>query len=350
MSKRKATDGKVQSKHVKASDEEFEPLADATASVRQFTTRAAAAIPPVPSGVWVIGAPLLWREGIEGKSLVVGVLDTGIDDTHPDLKGKVLGRRDYVNDGLPTTRFNLHGTHVAGTIAADGKIKGVAPKAMLRDYRVLNARGSGSFSSITKAVDDAVRDGCHVLNMSLGGTTDYRPLHEAIQRAAAKGVLVVAAAGNEGDGAPNTIEISYPGYYSEVLGVAAVEFGEADGKVVTANFSNSNREVDVCADGIKVLSCKPGGGYVVLQGTSMASPHVAGFVCLLIERLRKRNGFAVGLDTRTLITVLKSYTVDVDEVGIDASTGAGMVSFYPQLPSRAESGDWQLDGVTYDAP
>src|SRR5665647_1863191 len=122
-------------------------------TAQQITTKATSNI---PDSVWATGATTLWNQGFEGNGVLIGVIDTGIDDTHPALVGKVVKRRDYVKDGKASILYNPHGTHVAGTIAANSSIlKGVAPKANLADYRVLDVNGSGSFVNVTRAIIDA---------------------------------------------------------------------------------------------------------------------------------------------------------------------------------------------------
>jgi major intracellular serine protease len=294
----------------------------------------------IPSGIWATGAPTLWAQDITGKTCLVGVIDSGIDKDHPDLKGKVVIERDYVDDNKKANQWNPHGTHVAGTIAANGKVVGVAPHAKLADYRVLNSEGSGSFQAITKAIYQATLDGCNIINLSLGGTVDYRPMHAAIQNAVANGVLVVAAVGNEGDDNPATTEISYPGYYHEVCGAGAVQFStSADdpNTILDAYFTNTNKEVDVAAPGWKVLSTIPGGQYTEMSGTSMASPHVSGFAALLYDKFTMRNQQVI--PPGMLFTMVKSMTVDIDELGIDDTTGAGFITFYPDIPKK-RNGNW----------
>jgi major intracellular serine protease len=245
----------------------------------------------------------LWSQAVTGKTCLVGVIDTGIERDHPDLKDKVVIHRDYVGDTVDRARWNPHGTHVAGTIAgtsillsffaspekcrkqrlngdhssfvcvcvsaANGKIVGVAPHARLADYRVLNGEGAGTYLNITRAIYQATLDGCHIINLSLGGPIPYHPMHAAIQNAVDNGVLVVAAVGNEGDGNPATEEISYPGYYHEVCGAGAVQFStsaDEPSTILDAYFSNTNREVDVAAPGWQVWSTIPG-GYAAYSGT-----------------------------------------------------------------------------------
>lgn len=319
-------------------------------AVQTMTTDPARGQRFVPSGVWATGAPSLWAQDIMGKTCLIGVIDTGIDKNHPDLKDKVVIQRDYVNDGAPVSRWNPHGTHVAGTIAANGKIMGVAPHAKLADYRVLDTDGSGDFINITKAIYQATLDGCNIINMSLGGTVDYRPMHAAIQNAVSNGVLVVAAVGNEGDGNPATTEISYPGYYHEVCGAGAIQFStsadESD-TITDVYFTNTNKEVDVAAPGYKVWSTVIGGGYAAFSGTSMASPHVSGFAALLYDKFKMRTQEV--LPPELLFAMVKAMTVDINDVGIDDVTGAGFITFYPEIPKKSR-GQWVFETFAAGAP
>jgi major intracellular serine protease len=299
--------------------------------------------PFIPSGIWATGAPMMWPQAITGKTSLIAVIDTGIDKDHPDLKDKVVIQRDFVNDGKPVSSWNPHGTHVAGTIAANGKILGVAPHARLADYRVLNSEGSGSFHAITRAIYQATLDGCNIINLSLGGPVDYRPMHAAIQNAVANGVLVVAAVGNEGDANPATSEISYPGYYHEVCGAGAVQFSTSADEpktVLDAYFTNTNKEVDVAAPGYQVWSTIPGGGYAAYNGTSMAAPHVSGFAALLYDKFKMRTQDV--LPPGVLFSMVKTMTVDINDLGLDDTTGAGFITFHTEIPKK-RNGQWVFE-------
>jgi major intracellular serine protease len=300
----------------------------------------------IPTGVWITGAPLLWNQKIEGEGVLVGVIDTGIDDRHPDLRGKVVGHWDYVKDNLPMSQWNLHGTHVAGTIAANGAIKGMAPKARLMDYRVLDIDGSGSFEAITDAIKQSIKDKCDVINLSLGGDSDYPPMHAIIKEAVDKGMLVVVAAGNEGLDKPRP-QISYPANYSEVVAVGAVNFNARTGAIDSLGFSNQTHQVDIAADGFKVLSTVPNGGYAELSGTSMATPHIAGFAALILQKLRKLS--LVGPEVGSLWAMMKDNTIDVFQPGIDWKTGCGFATVYPAIPQK-ERGKWIIPGMATGQP
>jgi subtilisin family serine protease len=215
-----------------------------------------------------------------GNGVVVCVVDTGIDTSHPDLLGQVIGGQNFVvsRGRIDPTRYkddNGHGTHVSGTIAAlDNNIGvvGVAPEAKLLAMKVLNSKGSGSYSAIAEGIRACISKGAHVISMSLGGSSDSTTLHSAISDAATAGIVIVAAAGNESG------PVSYPAKYSEVLAVSATD---SSNKI--ASFSNTGPEVDYAAPGVAVTSTVAGGGYDTWSGTSMATPHVAGVVALKIS-------------------------------------------------------------------
>lgn len=252
----------------------------------------------VPDGVEMIGAPFLWKKEIEGEGVVVAVLDTGCQADHPDLKNRIIGGRNFSEDYNSNANFftdnNGHGTHVAGTIAADGSgggLVGVAPEAKLLICKVLNGDGSGSYESIIQGIEYAINwegpegEKVRIINMSLGGSVDDPILHEVIKKAVDHNILVVCAAGNSGDADETTFEYDYPASYNEVIEIGAVDYGGD-----LAYFSNNNTEIDCVAPGVDIISTYPGSQYADLSGTSMASPHVAGALALLIQKSEKEFG------------------------------------------------------------
>lgn len=223
---------------------------------------------------------------IRGKGVKVAILDTGIDYTHPDLGGgfgasfKVIGGYDFVNYDFDPRDDNGHGTHVAGIIAASGQMTGVAPGASLMAYKVLDSSGSGYSSDVVSAIGKAVSDGADIINISLG-TMDDTPLTTAAENAVSAGVIVCAAAGNEG---PTIRTINSPGDGPNVISVAACEkslaiwYGSSRGPT-----STGLSKPDITAPGKSIRSTYRGSTYAYLTGTSMACPHVTGVCALILQ-------------------------------------------------------------------
>lgn len=243
----------------------------------------------LPWGISMVEAPEIWEKGEKGEGVVIAILDTGIDMNHPDLKDRIIGGRNFTSEGGVNDFHdgNGHGTHVAGTIGAseDGSgVIGIAPKCSLLICKVLGSDGSGSYDGIVNAIDYCTKwkgangERVRVISMSLGGPEDYPRMHKAIKKAIEHDILVVCAAGNEGDGDEKSMEYGFPGRYNEVIQVAA-----SDENNQLAPFSNNNNEIDVIAPGVQVLSTFPTSTYAKLSGTSMATPHISGILALLIN-------------------------------------------------------------------
>lgn len=258
----------------------------------------------LPKGVDRINAELA-THGASGVN--VAVIDTGIDLTHPDLRNIIAGGKNCSTGGSYADG-NGHGTHVAGTIAAQNNaigVVGVAPGARLWSVRVLNNSGSGSWSSIICGIDfvtahaPAYGGPITVANMSLGGpgtsdnncgNTNNDALHKALCRSRDAGVTYVVAAGNEAANANLSVPAAYDDAVITVSALAdtdgagggvgaATSYGADD---TFASFSNFGPAVDIAAPGVSIFSTYKGGGYATLSGTSMATPHVAGAAALYI--------------------------------------------------------------------
>lgn len=205
----------------------------------------------------------------------IAVIDTGVDYTHPDLDGKTIKGYDYIDNDTNPMDLNGHGTHVAGIAAAETNnatgIAGTAPNTKILAVRVLDANGSGSLAAIANGIRYAADAGAEVINMSLGCDCSTTTLQDAVNYAYNKGVVLVAAAGN--DNVSTTFE---PASYTNVIAVGAVDSSNRK-----ASFSNYGTWVDVVAPGVDIASTYPGNRYVYLSGTSMASPYVAGLAALL---------------------------------------------------------------------
>ena len=225
----------------------------------------------------------LWRMSVNsawdvtrGDGVVIGVLDTGVDGTHPDLQGKLVSMgRDFVNNDYNATDDHGHGTHVSGIAAAATNngvgVAGIGYNARVLPVKVLSSSGSGSYSAIASGITWAADNGARIINLSLGGPGSSTTLDQAIAYAWNKGVVIVAAAGNE-----NTSSPTYPASSANVIGVCATD--QADAK---ASFSNYGINVDVCAPGVNIWSTVRGGSYQAWDGTSMASPNAAGVAALV---------------------------------------------------------------------
>ena len=277
-------------------------------------------------GVNKIDAEVVWG-GSEGATAVipgqggagahVAVLDTGVDCGHQDFAGGCVYGPNFASVGQAFDDHG-HGTHVAGIIGARangvGTI-GVAPESTIYAVKVLAANGSGSLSSVAAGIDWAVLNGIDVINMSLSATITSQALSDAVAAAHAAGVVVVSAAGNSG--CCNTV-----GYPAKLPGSLAV--GAVDANDVIASFSSTGPEVDVVAPGVAIRAPVPTGtctlcdpsGYRLLNGTSMAAPHVAGVAALLVARGR------AAWEVRNLIT---NTARDLGTPGFDNTYGHGRV-------------------------
>lgn len=299
-----------------------------------------------PPGVSMTAARRIWPS-TRGENTVVAILDTGADYNHPDLKESILEGISFVAGEKDYMDLNGHGTHVAGTIAANGRILGMAPMSKLLIIKVLGKTGAGTYQGISKGLEYARRwrgsngETVNTINMSLGGAVDDSGIYREVKNAVQAGITVVCAAGNEGDGKADTPEISYPAYYPETIAVGAVNL-----QTGIANFSNSNNQIDIVAPGVETYSTYPGGKYVKLSGTSMATPHISGAVALIYSRYKKRFGVYPSPETVTLL--LRYGSIDLGEVGFDQLYGFGMFSFTPDGGKNyrfyANSNEYDLNG------
>jgi hypothetical protein len=278
---------------------------------------------PGVSGVWIdevakatltesvplIRADRVWSVLHDyGTDVPVAIIDTGIDYTHPDFGGciepepdcKIVFGWDLYNNDADPMDDNGHGTHVAGIVAADGTLRGVAPQAKLMAIKVLDAWGYGLFSDVIAGMDLAVdpdgnpntADGAKIINMSLGGPGDPDdPVSQAVDNAVAGGTIVVVAAGNAG---PDYDTVDSPGCARR-----AITVGASDKTDLMAEFSSRGPapvtyqiKPEILAPGVSIQSTVPTGtcqhcdptGYTWLDGTSMATPHVAGAAALVLAR------------------------------------------------------------------
>jgi subtilisin len=226
-----------------------------------------------------IGADQVW-DYATGDGIKVAVLDTGVDLTHPALKANLERGLNVLDPNSSPIDDNGHGTHVAGIIAGvhDGRgVDGVAPKARIYPVKVFDSNGEGNLSDIVQGLTWCVNNGVEVANMSFGTTSTSEVMRRAISAAASAGLIMVAAAGNDGPGNP----VNYPARYSEVIAVGAIDQNDA-----LADFSCTGPEVDVVAPGVDIYSTWMRHGYRTASGTSMATPFVAGAMALYLGQAR----------------------------------------------------------------
>lgn len=246
----------------------------------------------------------------QGDRILVAVIDSGIDASHPELAGVIADALDTIGSGDP----HAHGTGIAGTIAAQSRLMGVAPRAKVLAVRAFDPSGSGAQGttfSILKGLEWSVGKGARVINMSFAGPQDPA-LGRALAAAHKKGVALIAASGNAGPKSPPL----YPAADPNVIAVTATD---AEDKLFQA--SNRGNHVAVSAPGVDILVPSPGAAYQVSSGTSFAAAHVSGIAALILER-------NPGLSPDGLRRVLLSTAKDLGPKGRDKDFGVGLADAY----------------------
>lgn len=260
---------------------------------------------PLNWGTTSMQADKLWTKNIYGQGVIVAVIDSGIDRTHPQLRNQLYINPKEVENGVDDDGNGLiddingydftadsgslfdttgHGTHVSGIIAADnsqGSVKGVAPQSKILVYDFFGPNGEGSVFDAIKALKYAADAGAKVINASWGGPGCSLALKSAIDDLSNKNILFVAAAGNEGQ----NIDTS-PSYPAAFKALAQITVGAMTEERYTAGFSNYGNLVHLVAPGAGIISTVPGGGQAAIKsenGTSMATPFVSGAAALLMS-------------------------------------------------------------------
>ena len=258
-----------------------------------------------------------------GSGIKVAVVDTGVKKDHPDLKNNIVDCRDAQYSSLLArcSDGNGHGTHVSGTIAANGKILGVAPAAKIMAIKVCSNGGLCWSDDIARGVRYAADNGANIISISLGGSGITQDEVNAMNYAVGKGVLVVAAAGNSG---PDDNTILYPAALANVVAVGAINSSDAiaswssrGNNYNTTPYVVEARDIELAAPGVSVESTWKDGCYYTASGTSMATPHVSG----LAAKVWQGSGSA----TRTYLQnrALNNYA-DIGRVGDDPDAGFGL--------------------------
>jgi len=238
----------------------------------------------------------VWAEGYLGDGVRIAIVDTGIDQEHPDLAGRIVATRDFTGEGVRDA--NGHGTHCASIAAgsgaaSDGKYRGVAPAASLYIAKVLDTSGNGMMSGVMAGVEWAVDQGAQVISLSLGSNgpcdgTDA--LSEMCDAAVEAGAVLVTAAGNEG---PAPYTIGSPGCARQVITVGAASNVDRMASFSSRGPTRDGRlKPDVVLPGVEIVAARAAGTrmgtvvddyYTAASGTSMATPHAAGVCALLLQ-------------------------------------------------------------------
>jgi len=285
-----------------------------------------------------------WDLTLGSHEVVVGVLDTGIDWDHPDIEDNIWTNSQgyhgynfvddnwfpmddnvngYDDDGNYVANiYTYHGTHVAGIVgAAIDNTVGIAGLAQVRlmAVKVMNDSGEGTDSMVASGIRWAVDNDAHVIVMSLGVDGMSVPLENAANYATSRGVVLVAAAGNNGESV-----LSYPAAFPNVIAVGATDSGDN-----RAEFSNFGTGLDVVAPGVQIYSTQGGGSYQYLSGTSAAAPHVAGVAALMLSVNPALTPAQVG-------NFINETARDVSRVGYDSWTGWGVVNAFGAVEAVSE--------------
>jgi thermitase len=290
----------------------------------------------------LLNLPAAWDYTTGGPEILIAILDSGITATHPEFSGQLQPGYDFVQQDQDPTDENGHGTHVAGIVGAQINnqigVAGLCAHCQLLPVRVLNAQNIGSWMNVAQGVTYAVDQGARVIVMSLGSSVYSHTMKNAVDYAHARGVILVAAAGNA-----NAPDPFYPAAFPEVMGVGATTRQDQ-----RWSFSNYGQNVDVMAPGDNIYSTYPAWHkdspeYQTLTGTSMAAPFVAGLAGLLLAQNPTRS--------ITEVTQLITTTaIDLGEPGVDSRFGAGRIDVgaafaagapTPRPASRLTGAAWQ---------
>lgn len=267
-------------------------------------------------GISVFGVEDL-RRLTKGEGVITGIVDTGVDRTHPDLSN-CIAAKDWTGSRYGAADRNGHGSHCTGTVGGTNPNIGMAPACRTVHGKCLSDGGSGADSWIAAAIRWAVYEqGAEIISGSLGSSGPSGTINAAMQEVSEKNnVWCVFAAGNSGGG---TSDVDWPGRSPWCISVAAL-----NKDLTPASFSSAGAKIDTAYAGVNIWSCRPGGGYQQMSGTSMATPGVAGVLTLLRSALKKANRPIPPI--AELRKLLVSAATDAHTPGRDRRTGPGWVT------------------------
>jgi thermitase len=272
-----------------------------------------------------IQTPEAWDVTTGSPTITIAILDTGVDLDHPDLANKIISNIKFSNSATTDDVYG-HGTHVAGIAAAMTNngigVAGLGYSCSIVNVKVLDDNGMGAYSWIVSGIIWAADNGADIINLSLGAPYASSALEDAVNYAWGKGVVIVAAAGNNGDTTP-----MYPAYYTNCIAVAATDANDA-----RASWSNYGDWVDVAAPGVSIYSTLKDNSYGYLSGTSMASPHIAGLAALVFTVVGDSNGDGFLNDE-----VRSQIQATCDDIGV-SGIGSGRINAYRAVQTGTATG------------
>ncbi|MBQ3427782.1 MAG: S8 family serine peptidase [Clostridia bacterium] len=277
----------------------------------------------------MVKADFAWELATYGNGVNVAIIDSGCN-THTDIIGNLAGGHNYILNTDDYSDNIGHGTHVAGIIAAEHNnfgIMGVAPKVQIYALKCFDSNYQTTVSMLAKAIKSAVDDyNCRVINMSLGLKSDRETLHEAIQYAAAKGAIIIASVGNDGDDI-----IYYPAGYDEVIGVGSVGSTKE-----ISYYSQVNDSVFVVAPGESYESLQGVNDYTIKQGTSQAAPLVSAAAAILVSADNN-------MSLESFKNLIMNCSEDLGDAGYDTEYGYGLLNIRKMLDDRI--GDYYVSQI-----
>ncbi len=265
-------------------------------------------------GLAKVQASQAWNLSHGSSVIKIAILDSGIDSSHPELASKITVNKNFTESNTTEDKYG-HGTFVAGIAAAETNnklgIAGMGYNVSLMNVKVLGDNGGGSYAWIIRGIIWAADNGANVINLSMGGDIDSKDMQEAVDYAWSKGVVIVAASGNNGNSKPY-----YPAYYNRCIAVAATDQNDC-----RYSFSDFGSWVSVAAPGCS-FSTMPGNSYETMGGTSMASPYVAGLAGLAFTMAKDNND-----DGKRNDEIFDAILKGCDDVGV-SGIGCGRINAY----------------------
>lgn len=255
----------------------------------------------------------------KGNGILVAVVDSGVDEAHPELAGSIAGSFDAVAAQL-TGPLYKHGTSIAGLIVAHGTLLGAAPAARILAVKVFGPTGNGNTFDVLKGLNYAAANAARIINMSFTGPADPVILR-SLKAAYARGIVLIAAVGNAG---PKSTPL-YPAAYPEVIAVSGSDINNE-----SSAFSNRGLFISVAAPGTDIMVAIPGGGFEVSSGTSFSAAGVSGIVAMMLER-------KADLTPDAVRRILEGTAKDVGPKGRDTMFGAGLADAYAAVSAAGAS-------------